>query len=130
MLLAAVGILMVMFLFAMFMPAVKTGESNRNAHAVASHQNSPSGTVKHLHVISAYSGQVIIHSAVRGDVGISERGIGAARTPKDLKWCDTNGVAHELYVSDRTVIHISSEPLALRGDISHENAGPKLEAEK
>lgn len=87
--------------------------------------------VKHLYVISAYSGQVIIHSVVRGKVEtFGQDEMGARRNPGYLRWCDTNGASHELYVSDRIVIHISDEPPSLQGDSSRENAGPKLEADK
>lgn len=81
--------------------------------------------VKHLYVISAYSGQVIIHSAVRGDVDTFWN-----RKPGYLRWRDTNGASHELYASDRTVIHISNAPPALKGNNPGAETAPRLEDDK
>lgn len=110
------------------------------------------GSVKHLYVISAYSGQVIIYSTVRGKVTSSGKRltptsvvVGANGTDKRpgfstsfddvvtsevlqddgtygqsseyIYWWDTKGVFHQHYVSGGQILHISSEPLAVKGII-------------
>lgn len=110
------------------------------------------GSVKHLYVVSAYSGQVIIYSTVRGKVTsggkrltpmtINGSGNDANYTiPVDiggrrrytaevlqddgtygsssdyLYWWDTKGVYHQHYVSGGQIVHVSSQPLAVKGII-------------
>ena len=110
------------------------------------------GSVKHLYVISAYSGQVIIYSTVHGKVtsggkrltptsvtGSGQYGgdhfvvdIGGNnhRTAEVLQddgtyghsmdylyWWDTKGVYHQHYVSGGQIIHVSNQPLAVKGII-------------
>jgi len=110
------------------------------------------GSIKHLYVISAYSGQVIIYSTVRGKVtsggkrltpltvtGSGEYGgdyfevaIGkekhlTAEVLQDdgsygqsmdyLYWWDTKGVYHQHYISGGQIVHISSQPLAVKNII-------------
>lgn len=114
------------------------------------------GSVKHLYVISAYSGQVIIYSTVRGKVtsggkrltpvavngGYAGGGYGwyggfpltiggqAVNTNEVLQddgtyghsaeylyWWDTKGVYHQHYVSGGQIVHISNQPLAVKGII-------------
>ena len=110
------------------------------------------GSIKHLYVISAYSGQVIIYSTVRGKVtsggkrltpttvtGAGQYGgdyfaveIGREerRTAEVLQddgtyghsmdylyWWDTKGVYHQHYVGGGQIVHISNQPLAVKGII-------------
>jgi hypothetical protein len=111
------------------------------------------GSIKHLYVISTYSGQVIIYSTVKGkvtsggkrispstvgvtdggNVSFANRGIpieiggqtrrtgevlgddGAYGQSSDyLFWWDTRGIYHQHYVSGGQIIHVSSEPLAVK----------------
>lgn len=110
------------------------------------------GSIKHLYVISAYSGQVIIYSTVKGKVTSSgkrlnpyevtgsgeyhgdhfEINIGGQghRTKEVLQddgtyghsepyiyWWDTKGIYHQHYVSGGQIIHVSNQPLAVKGII-------------
>lgn len=110
------------------------------------------GSVKHLYVISAYSGQVIIYSTVKGKVtsggkrltpttttGAGEfnhNGINFAFNGTTYKtaevlhddgtyghsgdylyWWDTKGMYHQHYVSGGQIVHISNQPLAVKGII-------------
>lgn len=114
------------------------------------------GSIKHLYVISAYSGQAIIYSTVRGKVTSSGKrlspyevacmdgqyvggahegikvGVGGyyKRTPEVLQddgtygsstpylyWWDTKGIYHQHYVSGGQIIHISDQPLVVKGII-------------
>lgn len=110
------------------------------------------GSVKHLYVISAFSGQVIIYSTVRGKVTSGGKRLtptsvvvgasGEYRRPgfstdfgdmvtseviqddgtygsssEYLYWWDTKGVYHQHYVSGGQIVHISSQPLSVKGII-------------
>lgn len=109
------------------------------------------GSIKHLYVISAYSGQTIIYSTVRGKVtsggkrltpttvhvgdghgahrffGFEVLGRETAEVLQDdgsygssmdyLYWWDTKGVYHQHYVSGGQILHISDQPLAVKGVI-------------
>lgn len=127
------------------------------------------GSVKHLYVVSAYSGQVIIYSTVKGKVTSSGKRLtpttvletlsdaGAdtygfkvdinghtVRTSEVLQddgtygssseylyWWDTKDVYHQHYVSGGQILHISSEPLAVKGIIINmEVTAKKAEEEK
>lgn len=127
------------------------------------------GSVKHLYVISAYSGQVIIYSTVRGKVtsggkrltpttvaalggelvdgdfggflvnigGLSRRTAevlqddGTYGQPMDyLYWWDTKGVYHQHYISDGQIVHISSQPLSVKGIIINMKISQKPEEQK
>jgi len=122
------------------------------------------GSVKHLYVISAYSGQVIIYSTVRGKVTSGgkrltptevatsanrDRGfevtIGRERhwtgevlqddgtyghSSEYLYWWDTKGVYHQHYVSGGQIVHVSNQPLAVKGIIINMELTQKPEAEK
>ncbi len=121
------------------------------------------GSIKHLYVISAYSGQVIIYSTVRGKVtsggkrltpttvattnpasgknGISVYMDGEEyRTGEVLQddgtygtsgdyfyWWDTKGIYHQQYASSGVVIHISNEPLVVKGIIINMEISQKPE---
>lgn len=112
------------------------------------------GSIKHLYVLSAYSGQTIIYSTVRGKVtsggkrlspstvaagqglaGQNNRdpvGFGAPfgdyRTAEVLGddgtygssgdylfWWDTKGTYHQHYLSGGQIVHISDQPVAVKG---------------
>lgn len=110
------------------------------------------GSIKHLYVISAYSGQVIIYSTVKGKVTSSGKRInpyevigssggvsdyfninigGQSHQTKEvlqddgtyghsepyIYWWDTKGVYHQHYVSGGQIIHVSNQPLAVKGII-------------
>lgn len=111
------------------------------------------GAIQHLYVISAYSGQVLMYSTVRGKVSsshkrLSPRTIAAMdgqyvdsefygipvlaegrqrRTGEVLGddgtygdsseyifWWDTKGIYHQHYVVGGQILHISSEPIAVK----------------
>ena len=122
----------------------------RNIRERLLEDNKP-GSVKHLYVISAYSGQVIIYSTVRGKVTSGgkrltptevstggdypdsfpiEIGSWSGHTHEVLQddgtyghsaeyfyWWDTKGVYHQHYVSGGQIVHISNQPLAVKGII-------------
>lgn len=112
------------------------------------------GSIKHLYVISAYSGQVIIYSTVKGKVTsggkrltpgsvnyvynpesntnnggfpivIGNRTAVTAEVLQDdgtygssmdyLYWFDSKGIYHQHYVQGGQIVHVSSEPLSVRG---------------
>ena len=109
------------------------------------------GSIKHLYVISAYSGQTLIYSTVRGKVTSSGKRlsptsivVGASGENKRsgfstgrnnemvtdevvqddgtygssipyLYWWDTKGVYHQHYVSGGQIIHVSNEPVSVKG---------------
>ncbi len=124
------------------------------------------GSIKHLYVVSAYSGQVIIYSTVRGKVTSGGKrltpttvaavdgqyvnaelsGIPVAiggrqhRTSEVLQddgtydqsaeylyWWDTKGVYHQHYVSGGQIVHVSNQPLAVKGIIINMEIAPKPE---
>lgn len=121
------------------------------------------GSIKHLYVISAFSGQVIIYSTVKGkvtsggkrltpttvaatdgaSVGSSHWGIpvdiggsehytsevlqddGTYGSSGDyLYWWDTKGVYHQHYISGGQIVHISSQPLAVKSIIINMELAP------
>ena len=122
------------------------------------------GSIKHLYVISAYSGQVIIYSTVRGkvtsggkrltptevaakeyrDVGfevqIGDRPHWTGEVLQDdgtyghssdyLYWWDTKDVYHQHYVSGGQIVHISNQPLAVKGIIINMELTQKPEDQK
>ena len=121
----------------------------RNIRARLLKDNEP-GSIKHLYVISAYSGQVLIYSTVKGKVTsggkrltpttVSEVAsnnwchgftldIGGSSvctqevlqddgtygsSSEYLYWVDTKDVYHQHYVQGGQIVHISSEPLAIK----------------
>ncbi|MEK7086865.1 MAG: hypothetical protein AAB935_01255, partial [Patescibacteria group bacterium] len=123
------------------------------------------GSVKHLYVISAYSGQVIIYSTVRGKVTSSGKRLIPYSTAGNgfyndvytwtdrngnnvlttevlqddgtygssseyLYWWDTKGVYHQHYVSGGQIVHVSNQPLAVKGIIINMEITQKSEGEK
>lgn len=104
--------------------------------------NTP-GSIKHLYVISAYSGQVLIYSTVRGKVTSSGKRLSpSASSGSDfnvsfgnstmytkevlsddgtygasveyLYWWDTRGIYHQHYVQGGQILHISDQPVAVK----------------
>jgi hypothetical protein len=118
-------------------------------------QDSMPGAIKHLYIISAYSGDVIIYSTVRGKVTSS----GKRLTPTSVQagyfragethyeqsgipvviggrhhltsevlqddgsygssieylyWFDSKGIYHQHYVAGGQIVHVASEPLAVK----------------
>ena len=107
------------------------------------------GSIKHLYVISAYSGQVIFYSTVRGKVTSSGKrlqpssvvvgssgdykrdgfeAIGGTVTSEVLGddgtygssveylyWWDAVGKYHHQYVTGGMILHISDQPIAVKG---------------
>lgn len=101
------------------------------------------GSIKHLYVISAYSGQVLIYSTVRGKVTSSGKRLTPTSTNgggfsfkvgsldastneilgddgtygpsvEYLYWWDTKGIYHQHYVQGGQILHISDQPLAVK----------------
>ncbi|MDO8574679.1 MAG: hypothetical protein Q7R61_00130 [bacterium] len=122
----------------------------RNVKERLAEDNKP-GSIKHLYVISAYSGQVLIYSTVRGKVtsggkrltptsvvvgtqgeykrpgfavnfGGTEMATGEVlqddgaygHSMDYLYWWDTKGVYHQHYVAGGQILHVSSQPLAVK----------------
>ena len=114
------------------------------------------GSIKHLYVISAYSGQTIIYSTVKGKVTSGgkrlsptavavqdDQYVGSAYGGFNLNiggqskatgeviqddgtfgssdpyiyWWDTKGIYHQHYVSGGQIIHVSSQPIAVKSII-------------
>lgn len=108
------------------------------------------GSIKHLYIISAYSGQVLIYSTVAGKVSSS----GKRLTPSEvvaqpdltnygfsvdiggyrqltgevlgddgtygpsveyLYWFDAKGVYHQQYVTGGMILHVSDQPMPVKG---------------
>lgn len=123
------------------------------------------GSIKHLYVISAYSGQVIIYSTVRSKVtsgskrltptSITVGASGDFKRPgfstdfgdavtgeviqddgtygsssEYLYWWDTKGIYHQHYVSGGQIVHISSQPLVVKGIIINMEITQKPEESK
>lgn len=124
--------------------ALQPGSSGRtveqdNIAARLIEDNLP-GAIKHLYVISAYSGQVILYSTVKGKVtsggkslspklrrAADTQGVTAVDAIGDdgsfgqaveyLYWWDTRGIYHQHYVSGGQIVHISSQPVAVKSVI-------------
>lgn len=144
-------------------PEVKTGSDGltneqRNIKDRYAMDSLP-GSIKHLYIISAYSGDVIIYSTVRGKVTSSGKrltptsvtaghvGISGGqysgsdsaygipvniagqhqRTGEVLQddgtfghsidylyWFDSKGIYHQHYVQGGQIVHVASEPLAVK----------------
>lgn len=143
---------------------VKTGPDGltieqHNIDARIKMDNQP-GSIKHLYVISAYSGQVIIYSTVQGKVTSSGKRLTPDRVEgttqfkleightdyytnqvlgedgtfgssiEYLYWWDTKGVYHQHYVTGGQIVHISNQPLAVKGIIINMEITQKAEEEK
>ena len=120
--------------------------------------NTP-GAIKHLYVISAFSGQVLIYSTVKGKVTSSSKrltpdrvdgttqftfGIGSDRfytnqvlgedgtygsSIEYLYWWDAKGAYHQHFVTGGQILHISDQPIAVKNVIINMELTQK-EAEK
>jgi hypothetical protein len=110
------------------------------------------GSIKHLYIISPYSGQVLIYSTVRGKVtssgkrltptsvisgynsgyygmcvNIGGSGYYTSEVLQDdgsygnsgeyIYWWDVRGVYHQHYITAGQIIHISDQPVAVKGII-------------
>ena len=115
--------------------------------------------IKHLYVISAYSGQVVIYSTIRGKVTSSGKRLTPDRVDganffqiiiadiiyytnqilgedgtygpsiEYLYWWDSKGVYHQHYVSGGQILHISDQPLAVKGIIINMEISQKPQEE-
>lgn len=121
----------------------------RNVRDRLGMDNKP-GSIKHLYVISAYSGQVILYSTVKGKVTSSGKrltptsvenreGYGfqvpalsnqlTAEVLQDgssveyLYWWDVQGRYHQHYVSGGQIIHISDQPIPVKSVIINVEKG-------
>lgn len=99
------------------------------------------GSIKHLYIISAYSGQVLMYSTVKGKVTSSGKRInpisiqyygggkewsnsynpdliqddGTYGNSVDyVYWWDSKGVYHQQYITGGMIMHISNEPIAVK----------------
>ncbi len=103
------------------------------------------GTIKHLYVFSAYSGQAIIYSTVKGKVTSSGKrlhpfhvveyfhnGNGGwnainkeaiqddgtyGSSVEYIYWLDQREVYHQHYISGGQIVHVSSEPMPVKSII-------------
>lgn len=121
-------------------------------------QDNQPGSIKHLYIISPYSGQVILYSTVRGKVTSGGKrltpktvtnspytsewsGMGVTindqkyRTEEVLQddgtygdsgdylfWFSSNGRYHQHYLTGGQIIHVSSEPVAVKSVIINTEA--------
>ncbi|KKM74388.1 hypothetical protein LCGC14_1400850 [marine sediment metagenome] len=124
----------------------------RNVKTRLTEDNKP-GSIKHLYIISAYSGQVLIYSTVKGKVTssgkrLSPYSVAAAdgqqvssalrgmrvniggnqhRTTEVLQddgtygssipyvfWWDSRDIYHQHYIAGGQILHVSTEPLAVK----------------
>lgn len=115
------------------------------------------GSIKHLYVISAYSGQTIYYSTVRGKVTSSGKrlsphtvsgGNGFAMniggnthytnemlqddgtygsSVEYLFWFDAKGVYHQQYVTGGMILHVSDQPVTVKGVIINMEIAQKPE---
>jgi len=128
--------------------SVKTGPSGmtveqENVKRRVEEDNKP-GAIKHLYLISAYSGQVIFYSTVdgkvtssgkrltsevhfeKGDTGewqgdfvmprIQDDGTYGSSIPY-IFWWDTKGVYHQHYISGGQIVHVSDQPISVKSVI-------------
>lgn len=109
------------------------------------------GAIKHLYIISAYSGDVIMYSTVKGKVTSAGKRLsptsvldngnsamrntygfdvdidGSRRTTEVLQddgtygtsveyvyWWDSKGIYHQQYITGGMMMHISSQPIAVK----------------
>ena len=140
-----------------------TTNEQSNIRDRLSQDNQP-GAIKHLYVLSAYSGQVLIYSTVKGKVTSSGKRltpttvavVGGQYNSKDgfptgihntetgevlqddgtyghsidyLYWWDTKGVYHQHYIQGGQILHIASEPIAVKSVVINMELGTKQEVE-
>lgn len=118
----------------------------RNVGQRLTEDNKP-GAIKHLYIISAFSGDVLLYSTVRGKVTSSGKRLqpttvdggkdsygfgvdfGGSRmytnevlqddgtygtSVEYIYWWDTRGAYHQHYISGGQIVHVSSQPLAVK----------------
>jgi len=114
----------------------KTIEQNNIINRLAE-DNKP-GRIKHLYVMSAYSGDVLIYSTVKGKVTSSGKRISPTQEARKgdyeetwnpdmiqddgtygssveyIYWWDSKGIFHQHYPTGGQIIHISNQPLAVK----------------
>lgn len=116
----------------------------RNVAARLKLDNKP-GVIKHLYVLSAYSGQAIFYSTVKGKVTSSGKRLtpyqelvysgngngGWSMASKEkmqddgtygssveyIYWLDARDVYHQHYISGGQIVHISTEPMPIKSVI-------------
>lgn len=115
-------------------------------------QDNKPGSIKHLYVISAYSGQVLLYSTVKGKVTSSSKRLAPSSVDSSwtdqvtapngfittiggrqyvtkqvlgddgtygdsipyVYWFDARGVYHQHYIEGGQILHVSSEPIAVK----------------
>ena len=110
----------------------------RNIAKRLEEDNKP-GSIKHLYIISSYSGQVILYSTVKGKVTSSgkrltptTRNVNGAQSYKEyysdvmqddgtygssveyVYWWDSKGIYHQQYITGGMMVHISNQPIAVK----------------
>lgn len=130
----------------------------RNVSERIKMDNAP-GSIKHLYVFSAYSGQAIFYSTVKGKVTSSGKRLSPYQVPKAFNTHGTNGglqhvnveaiqddgtygssveyiyfwdqrgIYHQHYISGGQIVHVSSEPMPVKSIIVNVEA-VKHEQEK
>ena len=119
----------------------KTIEQNNIAMRLTE-DNKP-GSIKHLYILSAYSGQVLLYSTVKGKVTSSGKRLSPALLAKTgtsdwhyeynpdliqddgtygssvdyVYWWDSKGIYHQQYVTGGMIMHISNQPIAVKSVI-------------
>ncbi len=82
------------------------------------------GAIKHLYLISAVSGDVLLYSTVRGKVTSSNKRLVPCVTADDgtygssgeyIFWWDSKGIYHQQFLNTSgVIIHVSDQPLAVK----------------
>lgn len=80
------------------------------------------GAIKHLYIISPYSGQVILYSTVKGKVTSSGKRLtpntvteGAYGTSCEyIYWFSSKGAYHSHFFTGGQIIHVSDQPLPVK----------------
>lgn len=110
----------------------------RNIANRLTEDNKP-GSIKHLYIISSYSGQVLLYSTVKGKVTSSGKRLtpttrimsGGSYVEKDyadviqddgtfgnsieyIYWWDSKGIYHQQYIAGGMMVHISNQPIAVK----------------
>ena len=127
---------------------------NANGHTIEQenikkryHDDNMPGAIKHLYIISAYSGQVLVYSTVKGKVTSSGKRLSPTTyavsgysqeyysdvmqddgtygsSVEYIYWWDTKGVYHQQYITGGMILHISSQPISVKSVIINmENTG-------
>ncbi|KKM77210.1 hypothetical protein LCGC14_1372260, partial [marine sediment metagenome] len=74
--------------------------------------------VRHLYVIASVSGQVLLYSTVQGRIRL----VGDTC----VEWTDTKGIQHQHFISGGQLVHVSDEPIVMKGvTINLETQGAK-----